>query len=69
MFTHHGHLQGKLERKCISKLCMYMPKARTRKAEKVDGRRHGRAIDKEVEEAEIGITEEVETRNREEKTA
>lgn len=58
-----------MERKCISNLCMNMPKARKRKAEKVEGKRDGRANDKKVEEEEIGITEEVETRNREQKTA
>jgi hypothetical protein len=47
----------------------YMPKARTRKTEIVEGRRDGRANDKEVEEEETGITEEVETKNREKKTA
>jgi len=47
---------------------MNMPKARTRKAEKVEGRRDGKANDKKVVEEEIGITEEVETRNREQKT-
>jgi len=48
---------------------MNTPKARTIKAEKLEGRREGRANDKKVEEQEIGITEEVETRNGEQKTA
>ena len=46
-----------------------MPKARTRRAESVEGRRDGRSNNKEVEEEEIDITEEVETRNRAQKTA
>ena len=41
-----------------------MPKARTRKEENVEGRRDGRANGMEVEEEEICIAEEVETRNR-----
>ena len=47
---------------------MYMPKARMKKVEKLEGKRDGRANDKGIKEEKIGITEEVETRNREQKT-
>ena len=46
-----------------------MPKARMKKVEKLEGKTDGRANYKEVKEEEIGITEELETRNREQKTA
>jgi hypothetical protein len=45
-----------------------MPKATMKKVEKLEGKRDGRANDKGIKEEKIGITEEVETRNREQET-
>jgi hypothetical protein len=54
-------LQRMLERKCLRKLYIYMPKARMRIVER---RRKGRANEKDVQEEEIGITEKVERREQ-----